>query len=109
KVSFLHLLLLVHAHGGIGKLFSIEGGAQENMVDGGAGSMAMRMADALGDAVHLGAAVRSITQHDDHVVVEADGLTVSARDVVVAVPPALVLEIAFDPVLPDDRRTLYEQ
>ena len=33
--------------------------------------------------------------------------SVSARHVVVAVPPALTLEIAFDPVLPDDRTALY--
>ena len=33
----------------------------------------------------------------------ADDLVVSARHAVVAVPPALALEIEFDPVLPDDR------
>jgi monoamine oxidase len=32
---------------------------------------------------------------------------VSARHAVVTVPPALALEIAFDPELPDDRVTLY--
>jgi monoamine oxidase len=32
---------------------------------------------------------------------------VSAEHAVVTVPPALALEIAFDPVLPDDRLTLY--
>ena len=37
------------------------------MVDGGAGSIARRIADELGDAVRLNAPVRSITQHDDHV------------------------------------------
>ena len=50
-VSFLHLLFLVHAHGSINTLFSIENGAQENMVDGGAGSIAQRVADELGDSV----------------------------------------------------------
>ena len=42
------------------------------MVDGGAGSIAQRIADELGDAVRLDAPVRSITQRDDRVVVEAD-------------------------------------
>ena len=46
------------------------------MVDGGAGSIAQRVADELGDAVRLNAPVRSITQRDDHVVVEAGDLTV---------------------------------
>ena len=77
------------------------------MVDGGAGSIAQRVADDLGDAVRLNSPVRSITQRDDHVVVDTGELTVSARHAVVTVPPALALEIAFDPVLPDDRLTLY--
>jgi monoamine oxidase len=106
-VSFLHFLFLVRGHGSINTLFSIENGAQENMIEGGAGSIARLMADELGDAIHLSAPARSITQHDDHVVVIADDRTVSARHVVVAVPPALALEIEFDPVLPDDRLTLY--
>ncbi len=105
--SFLHLLFLVRAHGSLNHLFSIEKGAQENLVDGGFGSIARLMADDLGDAVHLNTPVRTITQRDDRVVVEAGDVTVSAADVVVAVPPTLALEIAFDPVLPDERLALY--
>ncbi len=107
--SFLNLLLLVRGHGSIETLFSIEGGAQENMVNGGAGSIAAKMADELGDAIHVSAPVRSIAQTDSHVVVEADGFSVEARHVVITVPPALVLGIAFDPVLPDNRATLYSK
>jgi monoamine oxidase len=107
EVSLLHLLWLARSHGSINTLFSIEGGAQENMVEGGAGSIAQRVADALGDAVRLNAPVRAITQREDHVLVDAGGLAVSARHAVVTVPPALALEIAFDPALPDDRLTLY--
>lgn len=106
-VSLLHLLFLARAHGSINTLFSIEGGTQENLVAGGAGTIAQRVADTLGDAVHLNAAVRSITQISERVQVDSDGLVVSARHVVVAVPPALALEIAFDPALPEDRQTLY--
>ena len=106
-VSLLHLLFLVRGHGSINTLFSIENGAQENMVVGGAGSIAQRVADELGDAVRLNAPVRKISQRDDHVVVEAGDVTVSARHAIVTVPPALVLDIEFDPVLPDDRVTLY--
>jgi monoamine oxidase len=106
-VSFLHMLFLVRGHGSINTLFSITGGSQENMVDGGAGSIARRVADALGDSVRLNAPVRSISQRDDRVVVEAGELVVNAGHAVVTVPPALALEIDFDPVLPDDRLTLY--
>ncbi len=107
EASLLHLLYLAHAHGSIETLFSIENGAQENLVNGGAGSIARKVADELGDAVRLNAPVRSITQSDDSVIVACDELTVSAQRVVVSVPPALVLEIAFSPALPDDRAALY--
>ena len=107
NVSFLNMLFLIRSAGSINTLLSITGGYQENLVDGGAGSIARRVAEELGDAVRLNAPVRTIAQRDDHVLVESADLTVSARHVVVAVPPALALEMAFDPVLPDDRLTLY--
>ena len=106
-VSFLHLLLLTHGHGSLNTLFSIENGSQENMVDAGLGGIAQRVASDLGDAVHVGCPVRSITQRDDRVVVEAGSVSVTARRAVLAIPPALLLDIAFDPPLPDDRATLY--
>lgn len=105
--SFLHLLFLVRAHGSINALFSIKGGSQENMIDGGAGSIAQKVALSLGDAVRLNSPVCAITQRVDHVLVEADGLAVTARHIVVSIPPVLALEIAFDPVLPEDRTALY--
>jgi monoamine oxidase len=107
EVSLLHLLFLAHAHGSIGTLFSIENGAQENLVNGGAGSIARKVADELGDAIRLNTPVRSITQRGDRVLVAGDELTVSARHAVVSVPPALALEIAFDPPLAEDRKALY--
>ena len=107
EASLLHLLYLVHSHGSIETLFSVENGAQENMVDGGAGSIARRIADQLEGSIRLSAPARAITQRDDRVLVASDALTVSARKVVVSVPPALALEIAFDPPLPGDRRELY--
>ena len=108
KVSFLNFLFLIRSAGSINTLFSITGGYQENLVDGGAGSMARHIADDLGDAVRLQTPVRRITQHDDYVTVESDSLAVSARYVVVAIPPALILEIVFEPALPDDRLALYQ-
>jgi monoamine oxidase len=106
QASLLHLLYLAHSHGSIDTLFSIENGAQENLVNGGAGSIARRVADQLA-ALRLNAPVRAITQRDDRVLVAGDELTVLARSVVVSVPPALALEIAFDPPLPENRKALY--
>ncbi|HEV2369205.1 MAG TPA: FAD-dependent oxidoreductase [Acidimicrobiales bacterium] len=107
EVSLLHLLFLVRAHGGLNKLFSIENGAQENLVDGGAGSVAERLAADLGDAVRLNEPVLSIKQHADSATVASATTTVTARRVVVAIPPAFTPEIEFDPALPADRAQLY--
>jgi monoamine oxidase len=106
-VSLLHLLFLVRGHRSIETLFSIENGAQENLVEGGAGAMAQRMAAELGDSVQLNRPVRAIRQSADGVTVDADGITVSARHLVMTAPPALILDMKFDPVLPDDRLALY--
>jgi monoamine oxidase len=107
EVSLLHLIFLVRSAGSINTLFSITGGYQENLFDGGAGAAARLIADKLGDAVRLGAPVRRISQTNDRVTIEAGDLTVEARNAIVATPPALTLEIDFQPGLPDDRRALY--
>jgi monoamine oxidase len=107
ETSYLHLLFLIRAHGSLNRLFSIKGGSQENMMEGGAGLIAARIAESLGDAVRLAQPVRAISQRQDHVEVTATDVTVSARHAVVCVPPVLALEIAFDPALPTDRRALY--
>ena len=110
-VSLLNLLMLVRGHHSLETLFSIEGGSQESLVDGGAGLMAQRMAAELFDALYLRCPVRSITQQPDNVVVaaggEIDDVIVHAPHVVVTVPPALTLEIQFTPTLPEDRAALY--
>src|SRR5262249_42645298 len=94
QVSFLNLLFLIQASGGFNSLVSIKGGYQENLVVGGAGSIARRVADELGDVVRLNTPVRTILQRADHVVVESAEIAVSARHAVVAIPPVLALEVA---------------
>jgi monoamine oxidase len=106
-VSLLNLLMLVRGHHSLETLFSIEGGSQESLIDGGAGSMAKKMAAELFDALYLRCPVRSITQQPDNVVTTSDEVIVHAPHVVVTVPPALALEIQFDPGLPGDREALY--
>lgn len=106
--SLLDLLFLVRAHGSINTLFSIEDGTQENLVDGGAGAIAARMVAELREGtIRLGAPVRRIAQDDGGVVVEADGITVAAGRVIVAIPPSLLTDVVFDPPLPADRQALH--
>jgi monoamine oxidase len=109
EVSLLHLLYLVRSAGGLRPLLSIEGGYQQDLVEGGAGLMAELVAAELGDRVRLGVPVREIVQTDRGTAVSADTLAVDAARVVVAIPPALAADIAYSPVLPVDRAQLMER
>ena len=108
-VSFLDLLFLVKAHKKIENLFAVEKGLQENLVTGGLGAVAQTMAGELGDSIHLESPVRSISQSGGAVTVSSEGLTVTAPFAIVTVPPALAVEIKFDPPLGGDRLDLYRK
>jgi monoamine oxidase len=69
--------------------------------------VAQAIAAKLGDAVRLGAPARAVTQERDHVVVACGRFEVTAQRVIVTVPPALALDIAFTPGLSQDRVALY--
>ena len=105
--SLLDLLFLVHAHGDFTTLVSIEGGSQDSLVEGGAGSIASRMSERLGDAVRLDEPVTSVQAMDDRVVVTGARTSVTARHLVLTIPPALLADLAFDPALPEDRAALH--
>ncbi|MDV6012392.1 flavin monoamine oxidase family protein [Haloechinothrix sp. LS1_15] len=108
-LSLLHLLFYIHSGGGIDRLISTSDGAQRWRVTGGTQRIAERMAAELGDAVELGRPVRRIAQHHNGVTVDADGLQVQANRVIVAVPPALSVRIAYDPPLPGYRDQLCQR
>jgi monoamine oxidase len=66
----------------------------------------LRVANQLGDRVVLSSPVRSITQAASGATVVSDAVTVSAKQVVVAMPPALAQRISYDPPLPAIRDQL---
>ncbi|HEX5096821.1 MAG TPA: FAD-dependent oxidoreductase, partial [Acidimicrobiia bacterium] len=109
EVSLLHMLYLVQSARGLNRLLSIEGGYQQDMVKGGAQSMANIMADELGPSVRLSSPVRAIHHDDRSVVVESDGVTVRAGHAIVATPPALAHKIDFTPGLPIDRAQVLQR
>jgi len=92
--------------GSILKLITTGGGAQEERFAGGSQEVAIRVADKLGSAVRLEHPVRRIARRGHGARVIADGLTVDARQVIVAVPPALAVRIHFTPLLPASKRRI---
>lgn len=110
QLSLLHFLFYIRNAGLVDMMVAIGGGAQELRVEGGSQRIAIAVAEELGEAVRLNAAVTRIDQDDERVVVHAaDGTTVTAERAIVALPPTLAGRITYAPALPADRDQLTQQ
>jgi monoamine oxidase len=69
-------------------------------VAGGNQQLALRLAERLGGAVHLGAPVQAVTWSERGVRVATAGAELGAEACVVAVPASVIGRIRFDPPLP---------
>lgn len=107
--SLLHALFYTHSGGGVDAIAGTRGGAQQDRFVGGSQLVPIKVAERLGDHVMLGQPVRRIEQRDDRVTVLADGALVSARRVIVAIPPTLAGRIAYSPALPAARDQLTQR
>jgi monoamine oxidase len=102
-VSMLHAVRYVKAAGGLSRMLDVEGGAQQDRFPGGTQQIAVRLAKELGERVVLDAVVRRIERHGDGTLtVTSDAGEVTAKAVVVAVPPEHRAAIAFLPELPPE-------
>lgn len=115
EVSYLYTAAYVAAAGNsttpgtFERLLNVRNGAQQSRFVGGSQLISERVASALGTRVKLSAPVRRISQTASGATVEADGYTVTASQVVVAIPPQLSARIVFDPVLPASRDMLTQR
>jgi monoamine oxidase len=85
------------------------GGAQQDRFVGGSQVVAEKVARELDGRVVLRSPVRRITQRGGRVRVEGDGPAVTAKQVIVAIPPALAGRIDYDPLLPPARDQLTQR
>ncbi|MGX1270648.1 flavin monoamine oxidase family protein [Streptomyces phaeoluteigriseus] len=115
ELSLLFVLFYIAAAGNeqtpgtLERLTETANGAQELRFVGGSQLVPVKLAATLGDRVVLNAPVRTITRSGSSYVVTADGVTVTAKRVVVAVPPPLAARISYDPLLPADRDQLTQR
>jgi monoamine oxidase len=89
--------------------FNTRGGAQQSRFVGGSQLIPIKIAEHLGSRVVLDSPVRRIEQTSRGVRVVSDRATVSAKRVIVAVPPALAGRIDYEPVLPFQRDQLTQR
>lgn len=99
-LSVLYLLWFVKSGGSLERLLNTTGGAQQSQLIGGSQQLPQGLAAQLGPgAVTLGSPARSVVADGDRLVVESDRVRVTARRVLVAVPPPMIPRIAFEPGL----------
>ena len=89
--------------GTLQRLLDITGGAQELRFEGGSQVLAEAIAAELGQRVSLGVPVREINWSGNGVMVTTDKRTLRARQVILAMAPALAAGIRFEPKLPTPR------
>jgi monoamine oxidase len=109
EISLLHALFYVRSAGGFDFLLDTEGGAQQDRLVGGSQLLAAGLAERLGGRVVLGSPVRRLDSRSGGLRLFADGLEVTARRAIVAVPPPLCTAIEFDPPLPPARSRLAQR
>lgn len=86
-----------------------EEGPEDYLVEGGLGQLAVLMAKPLNDQIVLSSPVRSISQDNSGVSVRTDNGNYRGKYVIVAVPPTLAGQIAYDPPLPAVRMQLTQR
>ena len=92
------------------RLIDTRTGAQAQRFVEGAQMISIRMAQGLGaGVVQLSAPARRISTSGGIVTVTSDVGVVTARDVVVAIPPPLASRIIYDPLLPPERDQLTQR
>jgi monoamine oxidase len=77
-----------------------DGAAETMRIHGGNSTLVNAMAEALGDAVMLGAPMRAVERGKDFVTVHAGGQAYTGAQVVLAVPPPPLRRVDFTPRLP---------
>lgn len=108
-VSLLHILFYARSNGGLHQLTSTTGGAQERRFVAGSQSVSLRLAERLGDRVHLNTPVLTVRHSDERVILGASGLEVTARHAIFALPPTLAGQLRYDPPLPPHRAQLTQR
>jgi monoamine oxidase len=106
ELSALYALHYMRAGGGAIRLTSIRHGAQERRIIGGAQRIAEGIAARVTPDLILSAPVRRINWSDGRVVASTDRDEYEAEACVLALPPAMLAKIEFEPELPEARREI---
>ncbi|KAJ9646852.1 hypothetical protein H2204_000544 [Knufia peltigerae] len=109
RISLLHGLWYSKAGVSLTVLGTSEHGAQQQLINGGGQAIANGIHERLGEMVHLGEPVTRVDQTSGpEVIVHTKTAVYTARRVIFAIPPPLVLQVQFEPALPSPKVQLLQ-
>lgn len=95
--------------GSFQRLVAVKNGAQEWRVVGGTGLIGQGLAKRIGEGnIVLNAPVKKVVGTEEGYKVEWEGGSMTAKKVIIAMPPPTIEKITFEPALPEKRRKLNE-
>jgi monoamine oxidase len=106
ELSLLYFLSYLRWGNGLNTVISIPDGAQQARFVGGVQPLCQRLADELGQHLHLGSPVLSIRQAEEEVIIRTNRDEYTAQRVILAIPPILAGEVTYEPALPIQRHQL---
>ncbi|XP_069672680.1 amine oxidase [flavin-containing] B-like [Periplaneta americana] len=110
EMSLLFFLWYMHQGQGVDRIWQVRNGGQERRLVGGSQQLSIKMAQLLGERVHLSHPVVQIRYSGDGVMVKTlDGTIFNGSHVILANPPPTHLKIHFDPPLPTLRHGLIQR
>jgi monoamine oxidase len=107
--SMLFLLYSVRSAGGFEDLIDLDGGNHTLRLREGMQTICTKLAEQLGDKLHLNSQAYELEHSENGVRVISEGFHVNAKHAIVAIPPNQAQRIDFDPVLPRRRMKLMQR
>ncbi len=112
ELSALHVAAYAASAGGFERLLAVDGGFQQDRIEGGAQRVAEGLAEkvaAAGGQVRLGWPVLAVEHGPDGVTVTGPAGALTARAAILTLPPALCSRVHFTPQLPPLRDQLHQR
>jgi monoamine oxidase len=109
EVSLLFALFYIRSGKDFDTLMNIKNGAQQDRFAGGADGAAKFLAKGLHKELKLNHAVSKIKQQDNHLMIEGDRFSYSAKRAILALPPAMAAKIQYSPLLPVNKLQLIQR
>lgn len=106
QLSLLHALFYIRSGTSLDCLIHVKGGAQQDRIKGGMQTLVEAMAKPFLNQIRFQSPVKAITHSLSGVTIEGNYFSVHAEKVILAVPPPLLAQISFSPVLPSQKLQL---